>query len=220
MSPKEVEVERPIRNMSRLGIPIPGKLGSVQRDHRLCHGTMIDDLVISMVLNLYITRLMIRPIHLIRDKKAKIDLDRCQQLRPFHLYPSPIENLLLLPDHGQTSPMAISTVDTIVPAPDLEHSIRNIPTTNNPRQLLRSWNPPIQPPCSHGYIVPILRLYLRQQIRGVCRRIRERTVSDPSRGCHSEDRWLLLWPRHPRCRIGDIKVSFRPLDERSSCLST
>jgi hypothetical protein len=168
--------------MSRLGTLIQERLGWEQPNLNKC-GTMIDDLVISMVLSRYTTRQTILMIHSIRGPKVPIDLDQYLPHRPFHRFQRCIGNRQLHPDLVPTSPMVISTVDTTKPVPDPEHSIRSILMTNLRRLQVRGWPHQTQPPCHHGYIPLDLHLCLLPQIQERCQVGRSRTDSVPSQRC-------------------------------------
>jgi len=160
----ENEIGTEMRITLRHGTLIQGRLGWEQPNLNKC-GTMIDDLVISMVRSRYITKPTILLIHSIKGLRVTIDLDQYLSHHPFHPFLRSIENRQLHPDLAPTSRTVTSTVDMTVPAPDPEHNIRSTLTINLRRHQVRGCPRQTRQPCYLGFIPLNLRLCHLPQIR-------------------------------------------------------
>jgi hypothetical protein len=178
----ETGIGHGMKNTSRLGILTQERLGWEQPNLDKC-GTMIDDLVISMVRSPYITRRTILLIHSIKGLKVTIDLDQYLPHHPFHPFLRSIGNRQLHLDLVPTSPTATSMVDTMKPVLDPEHNIRSILMTNLRKRQVRGWPRQTLPPCYHGSTPPNLRLCHLPQIQERRQVGRSRMVSAPNRRC-------------------------------------
>ena len=160
----EGEIGTEMRITLRHGTLIQGRLDWEQPNLNKC-GTMIDDLVISMALSRYITKLMILLIHSIKGLRVTIALDQYLSHHPFHPFLRSIENRQLHPDLAPTSRTETSTVGTIVPVLDPEHNIHSIPTINLRRHQVRGCPRQTRQPCYLGFIPLNLRLCLPPRIQ-------------------------------------------------------